>query len=121
MNIVVNILNAFWVGGLLCVIGQLLIDKTSLTPARILVGFLIAGVVLSAAGIYPALVDFAGAGASVPLSGFGNVVAQGVKKAVEEEGFFGIFTGALTSASAGITAAVFFSLLASVFFRSRPK
>ncbi len=120
MNIV-NILNAFWVGGLICVIGQLLIDKTSLTPARILVGFLIAGVILSAFGLYPYLVDFAGAGATVPLSGFGNVIAQGVKKAVEEQGFFGIFTGALTAGSAGITAAVFFSLLAAVFFRSRPK
>lgn len=120
MNIL-NLLNAFWVGGLICVIGQILIDKTNLTPARILVGFLIAGMILSAVGIYPYLVDFAGAGATVPLSGFGNVIAQGVKKAVEEQGFFGIFTGALTSGSAGITAAVFFSLLASIFFRSRPK
>lgn len=120
MNIL-NLLNAFWVGGLICVVGQILIDKTNLTPARILVGFLIVGMVLSAVGIYPYLVDFAGAGASVPLSGFGNVIAQGVKKAVEEQGFFGIFTGALTSGAAGITAAVFFSLLASIFFRSRPK
>lgn len=120
MNIL-NLLNAFWVGGLICVVGQILIDKTNLTPARILVGFLIAGMILSAVGIYPYIVDFAGAGATVPLSGFGNVIAQGVKKAVEEQGFFGIFTGALTAGSAGITAAVFFSLLASIFFRSRPK
>lgn len=120
MNIL-NLLNAFWVGGLICVVGQILIDKTNFTPARILVGFLIAGMILSAVGIYPYIVDFAGAGATVPLSGFGNVIAQGVKKAVEEQGFFGIFTGALTAGSAGITAAVFFSLLASIFFRSRPK
>ena len=120
MNIL-NLLNAFWVGGLICVVGQILIDKTNLTPARILVGFLIAGMILSAVGIYPYIVDFAGAGATVPLSGFGNVIAQGVKKAVEEQGFLGILTGGLAACAGGITAAMVAGLLASFFFRARDK
>lgn len=110
---------AFLVGGGLCLIGQLLIDRTSLTPARILTGYVVAGVVLSAAGIYAPIADFAGAGASVPLSGFGHLMAQGVRGAVDSYGALGILTGALTSAAAGIGAAVLFSLLAGLI--SRPK
>lgn len=112
---------AFLVGGLFCVLGQLLIDKTKLTPARILVGYVVAGVILGALGIYDKLRDFAGAGASVPLTGFGNVLAQGVKKGVDENGFLGIFTGGLTAAAAGITAAIFFGVLAAGICRHRDK
>ena len=99
-------LKAFLVGGVLCVIGQLLIDKTKLTPARILVSYVVLGVLLGALGIYDKLVDFAGAGATVPLTGFGNTLAKGVRKAVEEKGVLGIFTGGLTAAAGGIAAAV---------------
>lgn len=116
-----NYLWAFLIGGLICTVGQLLIDFTKLTPARILVGYVIAGVVLGAIGIYPKLVDFAGAGASVPLSGFGNLLAQGIRKAVAEHGILGILTGGLTSAAGGITAAMLFGLLASVCFRPKDK
>ncbi len=116
-----NYLWAFLIGGLICAVGQLLIDFTKLTPARILVGYVISGVVLGAIGIYPKLVDFAGAGASVPLSGFGNLLAQGIRKAVAEHGLLGILTGGLTSAAGGITAAMLFGLLASVCFRPKDK
>lgn len=116
-----NYLWAFLIGGLICTVGQLLIDFTKLTPARILVGYVISGVVLGAIGIYPKLVDFAGAGASVPLSGFGNLLAQGIRKAVAEHGLLGILTGGLTSAAGGITAAMLFGLLASVCFRPKDK
>lgn len=115
------ILRAFLVGGLLCLIGQILIDRTKLTPARILVGYVVAGVVLGAAGIYPKLVDFAGAGASVPLSGFGNLLAEGIRRDVAAHGVLGLLTGGLTSASAGITAAMLFGLLAAACFRAKDK
>lgn len=112
---------SFLVGGLLCVIGQLLIDYTKLTPARILVGYVVTGVILGALGIYPKLVDFAGAGASVPLSGFGNLLAKGIREAVDRDGLLGILTGGLTSASGGITAAMLFALAASVCFPAKDK
>ena len=114
-------LKAFAVGGLLCLIGQLLIDKTKLTPARILVGYVVTGVILGGIGIYPALLDFAGAGASVPLTGFGNTLAKGVRDAVDEQGFLGIFMGGLKSTAGGITAAVFAGLLAGFLFKARDK
>ncbi|MBR3446722.1 MAG: stage V sporulation protein AE [Oscillospiraceae bacterium] len=112
---------AFVIGGLLCVIGQLLIDETKLTPARILVGYVTAGVVLGALGIYPHLTALAGAGASVPLSGFGNLLAQGIREDVQKNGLLGVLTGGLTSAAGGITAAMLFGLLASLLFRAREK
>ena len=112
-------LYAFLVGGALCLIGQALIDRTSLTPARILTGFVVAGVILSAIGIYEPLTRFAGAGATVPLSGFGHLMAQGVRDAVDKDGAIGILTGALTASAAGIGAAVVLSLLAGLV--SRPK
>lgn len=114
-------LKAFVFGGLLCVIGQLLIDKTKLTPARILVGYVVAGVILGAVGIYPKLADWAGAGASVPLTGFGNLLAKGVKEAVEKKGFLGALTGGCTSAAGGITAAIFAAFVVSLFFRAKPQ
>lgn len=114
-------LKAFFVGGLLCLIGQLLIDKTKLTPARILVSYVVIGVFLGAIGIYQSLADFAGAGATVPLTGFGNTLAKGVKKAVEEDGILGIFTGGLKASAGGITAAIFSGLLASILFRAKDK
>lgn len=114
-------LKAFLVGGLLCLIGQLLIDKTKLTPARILVSYVVIGVFLGAIGVYQALADFAGAGATVPLTGFGNTLAKGVRKAVDEDGFLGIFTGGLKASAGGITAAIFSGLLASLFFRAKDK
>ena len=114
-------LKAFFVGGLLCLIGQILIDKTRLTPARILVSYVVIGVFLGAIGVYQALADFAGAGATVPLTGFGNTLAKGVKKAVEEDGFLGIFTGGLKASAGGITAAIFSGLLASILFRAKDK
>lgn len=112
---------AFIVGGAFCVIGQLLIDKTKLTPARILVCYVVIGVFLGGIGIYKHLVDFAGAGATVPLTGFGNTLAKGVKDAVDEKGFIGIFTGGLTAAAGGITAAVVFGWLAGLLFKPKDK
>lgn len=112
---------AFLIGGLFCVIGQLLIDKTKLTPARILVSYVVIGVFLGAIGLYDRLVDFAGAGATVPLTGFGNTLAKGVKKAIDEKGFFGIFTGGLTATAGGIAAAVVFGWLAGLLFRQKDK
>ena len=114
-------LKAFLVGGALCLIGQLLIDKTKLTPARILTSYVVAGVALGALGLYQPLVDFAGAGASVPLTGFGNLLAKGVRRAVAEKGLVGAFTGGIGAAAGGICAAVFFALLAALLFRSREK
>lgn len=108
-------LSAFIVGGLLCVIAQILIDKTKLTPARILVIYVTAGVVLTAFGLYQPLIDFAGAGASVPLTGFGYSLAKGIEESVNENGFLGIFTGGLSACSAGIAAAVFFAYIMSIF------
>lgn len=112
---------AFLVGGAFCLIGQILIDKTKLTPARILVAYVVAGVFLGAIGVYPKLVDFAGAGATVPLTGFGNLIAQGVKEHVIRDGFWGIFTGGLCAAAGGIAAAVIFGWLASLVFKQRDK
>lgn len=112
---------AFAVGGLLCLIGQILIDKTKLTPARILVSYVVIGVVLGAIGIYQPIVEFAGAGATVPLTGFGNTLAKGVKEAVTKDGFLGIFTGGLKATAGGITAAIFAGLLASVLFKAKDK
>ena len=112
---------AFLVGGLLCLIGQLLIDRTRLTPARILTGYVVAGVILGALGLYQPLADWAGAGATVPLTGFGNALAKGVKKAVAEQGLLGAFTGGFTAASGGTTAAVFFGLLTALLFKPKDK
>lgn len=112
---------AFLTGGVICVIGQVLIDKTKLTPARILTGYVVAGVVLSAVGVYQPLVDFAGAGASVPLSGFGHLMAQGVKTAIDQYGAIGILKGGLTAGAAGITAAIVFALIASLLSNSKEK
>ena len=116
-----DILKAFFIGGLLCAVGQVLIYYTKLTPARILTGFVVAGVILSAVGIYQPIVDFAGAGATVPLTGFGHLLAEGIRKAVSKDGFLGIFTGGLTASAGGVTAALLFGLTASVFFKQRDK
>lgn len=117
----IDILKAFLVGGTICAIGQLFIDYTKLTPARILTGYVVAGVIISAFGLYQPLVDFAGGGATVPLTGFGHLLAEGVRKSISEKGFLGIFTGGLTSASGGITAAILFGLIASLIFKQRDK
>lgn len=114
-------IKAFFVGGLFCLIGQVLIDKTKLTPARILVSYVIIGVFLSAIGIYESLVEFAGAGASVPLTGFGHIIAKGVKDAIQTDGFIGIFTGGLKASAGGITAAIIAGFLASILFKPKDK
>lgn len=110
---------AFLIGGLFCLIGQLLIDYTKLTPARILVAYVVSGVVLSAVGVYDYIIDFAGAGASVPLTGFGHLIAKGVEKAVITKGILGIFTGGITAAAGGICAAVVFSYIIAFFCKSK--
>lgn len=112
---------AFLVGGVLCLIGQLLIDKTKLTPARILVSYVVIGVFLSAIGIYEPLVEFAGAGATIPLTGFGHNLAKGVKEAVADDGFLGVLTGGLKATAGGITAAITAGLLASLIFKAKDK
>ena len=114
-------LKAFLVGGGICLIGQVLIDKTKLTPARILVSFVVIGVILGALGIYEPILEFAGAGAGVPLTGFGNLIAKGVRKAVDEKGLLGIFTGGLTAAAGGITAAIISGLIVSFLFKPKDK
>lgn len=114
-------IKAFLVGGLLCLVGQILIDKTKLTPARILVSYVVIGVLLSALGLYQPLADFAGAGATVPLTGFGHTLAKGVKEAIDTEGFIGIFIGGLKATAGGITVAIFAGLLASIFFKAKDK
>lgn len=114
-------INAFLCGGLLCVIGQLLIDKTKLTPAKILVCYVTAGVILGGLGLYQHLVDWAGAGATVPLTGFGNTLAKGVQKAVEEQGLLGALTGGISATAGGITAAIFFGFLVALVCKSKPK
>lgn len=114
-------LKAFLIGGLFCLAGQILIDRTKLTPARILVSYVVAGVFLSAVGLYKPLVDFAGCGATVPLTGFGNTLAQGVREAIDEKGFLGIFTGGLTATAGGIAGAIVAGLLASLLFRPKDK
>ena len=115
------LLKAFLVGGVLCLIGQILVDRTRLTPARILSGYVVAGVLLSALGLYQPLVDFAGAGATVPLTGFGHLLAKGVREAVQRDGALGALTGGLTASAAGITAAVFAALLCAILFRAKAK
>ena len=114
-------LKAFIIGGILCAIGQVFIDKTKLTPARILVGFVVGGVILSALGFYEPLVEFAGAGATVPLSGFGHSLAKGVRSAVTEKGFLGIFTGGISATAGGISAAIVFGFLIALFFKPKDK
>lgn len=115
------LLKAFVVGGLICVVGQVLIDLTKMTPARILVLFVTSGVALTAVGLYDPLVQFAGAGATVPLTGFGYTLAMGVREAVARDGLFGVITGGLTATAGGITAAVVFGLVCALFARSRDK
>ena len=114
-------LKAFLVGGIFCAIGQVLIDRTKLTPARILVGFVVGGVILSALGLYEPLVEFAGAGATVPLSGFGNTLAKGVRAAVADSGFLGAFTGGVSSAAGGISASVVFGVIITLLFKPKEK
>lgn len=114
-------LKAFLVGGILCMLGQILIDKTKLTPARILVSYVVIGVILGAVGVYEPLVDFAGAGASVPLTGFGYNLAKGVKEAISEKGFLGIFTGGLKACAGGIAVAIFSGLVVSLIFKAKDK
>ncbi len=121
MEIFLVFLKTFIVGGLICVAGQLLIDFTKLTPARILVGFVVSGVVLSAIGIYPALAEWASCGATVPLTGFGNVLAEGTKEKINEMGWLGIFTGPLSSGSAGITAAIISGFVVSLMAKPKSK
>lgn len=116
-----NYVKAFVIGGMICVVGQILIDKTKLTPARILVSYVVAGVILQFFGLYEKLVDFAGAGATVPLTGFGYNLCKGVEKAVAEKGVIGIISGGLTASAAGITAAILFGLLAAVIFKPKSK
>ncbi len=114
-------LKAFLVGGLICVVGQLLIDLTKLTPARILVIFVCVGVLLGGIGVYQPLVEFAGAGATVPLTGFGNSLARGVKEAIQENGFLGVITGGLTACSAGVTVAMLSALMVALICRPKDK
>ena len=116
-----NYLNAFLCGGILCAIGQILIDKTKLTPARILTGYVVAGIILSALGVYQPLADWGGAGATVPLTGFGHALAKGVSKAVAEKGWLGVFTGGLTATAGGIAAAVVFGVLMALLFKPGEK
>ena len=121
MRILFSLVKAFLVGGFICMIGEVLVLKTKLTPARILVGYVVAGVLLSALGLYQPIVDFAGAGATVPLTGFGHLLATGVQKAVTEKGFLGVLTGGLTASAAGITAAMIFGLLVALIFNPGDK
>lgn len=121
LDVCINCLKAFAVGGALCLIGQLLIDFTKLTPARILTAYVVIGVILTGVGLYAPLVDFAGAGATVPLTGFGYSLATGVKEAVKEYGLIGALMGGLTATSAGIAAALFFSLIAALIFKPDQK
>ena len=113
--------NAFWVGGLICAIAQVLIDKTKMTPARILVSFVVVGVVLGAFGIYDKIIEIGGAGATVPIIGFGNTLAKGVIKGIGERGCLGVFTGGISAAAGGIAASVFFGFLAAVVFNPKQK
>lgn len=114
-------LKAFLIGGLFCAIGQILIDYTKLTPARILVAYVVSGVILGAFNLYKPIIDFAGAGASVPLTGFGYLLADGVKTAVDEKGLLGVLTGGLTASAAGITAAILFGLIVALIFKPKDK
>ncbi len=121
MDFLLDYVKAFAVGGLFCVVAQILIDKTSLTPARILVGYVVAGVILGAVGLYGPIMDFAGAGASTPLTGFGYVIAKGVKTAVAEKGILGLLGGGLAAASAVISVVITMSFVAALFSKSKPK
>jgi len=121
MDILINILKAYVVGGFFCIIGQILIDKTKLTPARILTAYVVGGVILGAIGIYEPIVEFAGAGATVPLTGFGYLLSTGVKKAVDAYGLWGAISGGLTASAAGITAAIFFGFVMGLLFHSKEK
>lgn len=114
-------IKAFVVGGMFCVIGQILVDKTKLTPARILVGYVVIGVLLGAIGVYKPIADFAGAGATVPLTGFGYSLAKGVKEAVQQDGFLGILTGGLKATAGGIAAAIISGLMVSLIFKAKDK
>lgn len=116
-----NYVMSFLVGGLFCVVGQILIERTKLTPARILVGFVVAGVILSAVGLYEPLLKIGHSGASVPLTGFGHLLAEGVRTAIREKGFLGILSGGLTASAAGVSAAIVFSLIASLIFKPKMK
>lgn len=116
-----DIIKAFMIGGILCLIGQILIDKTKLTPARILVSYVVIGVILGAIGVYGPLADFAGAGATVPLTGFGYTLAKGTKEAIDSSGFIGIFIGGLRATAGGITAAIVAGLLVSLIFKPKDK
>ena len=121
MELFWDIIKAFFVGGILCVIGQVLIDKTKLTPARILVSYVVIGVLLGAIGVYKPLVEFAGAGATVPLTGFGYNLTKGVKEAMEQDGFLGILTGGLKASAGGIAAAIVSGLIVSLIFKAKDK
>ena len=121
MSLCLDLLKAFAVGGLFCVIAQILIDKTKLTPARILVGYVVAGVILGAIGLYKPIVDFAGCGATVPLTGFGYTLYTGVRNAIAEHGCIGILTGGISGAAGGITAALAFGYLTALIFNAKPK
>lgn len=121
MNLILNLIKAFLVGGAICTVGEFLVLRTRLTPARILVGYIVAGVFLSAVGLYGPVADFAGAGASIPLTGFGHALTTGVRRAVQEVGLLGAFTGGLTHTAAGISAAVFFGTLVALVCKPKPK
>ena len=121
MDIFMSFLKAFIIGGIICAIGQILIDKTKLTPARILTSYVVVGVLLGAVGLYQPLIDWAGAGASRPLTGFGNTLAKGVRQAVAEKGLLGVFTGGFTSSAGGICAAIFFGYLIALVCKPRDK
>lgn len=121
MEIFMEYFRAFWVGGLICAAGQVLINYTKLTPARILVSYVIAGVVLGAFGVYDRLIEFAGGGASIPLLGFGNSIAKGVIEGIQEKGVMGILTGGMAATAGGITAAIFFGLIVALVFKPKDK
>ena len=121
METFIDYAKAFLVGGVLCALGQILVDLTKLTPARILTAYVVAGVVLGAVGLYQPFADWAGAGATVPLMGFGNLLAKGVREAIAKDGLLGVFTGGFTAAAGGICAAVFFGAIVAVLFKSKDK
>ena len=121
MSIFLEFFNAFWVGGILCAIAQILIDKTKITPGKILVSYVVAGVVLGGVGLYPIIADFAGTGASLPLTGFGNLIAEGVRNSVDEKGLFGVLSAGMDACAIGISCTLVFSLLAAIIFKGKPK
>lgn len=121
MDIFMQFIKAFLAGGALCAIGQFLVDKTKLTPARILTAYVVAGVLLGAVGLYEPFAEWAGAGATVPLTGFGNALSRGVREAVAERGLIGALTGGFTAAAGGVAAAVFFGIIVALLFKSRDK